>query len=41
MARFNYGSTVVLLFPRDAVELDGFATETQTRVGQRLGRVRR
>lgn len=39
MARFNYGSTVVLLFPRDAVELDSFATETQTRVGQRLGRV--
>ena len=39
MARFNYGSTVILLFPRDAVELDTFATETQTRVGQRLGRV--
>ena len=40
MARFNYGSTVILLFPRDAVELDAFATETPTRVGQRLGRVR-
>lgn len=39
MARFNYGSTVILLFPRDAVVLDAFATETPTRVGQRLGRV--
>lgn len=41
MARFNYGSTVILLFPRDAVELDAFETETPTRVGQRLGRVLR
>ena len=39
MARFNYGSTVVLLFPRDAVELDTIGTETQTRLGERLGRV--
>jgi phosphatidylserine decarboxylase len=39
MARFNYGSTVILLFPRDAVHLDAIATETQTRLGQRLGRV--
>ncbi|HLS84004.1 MAG TPA: archaetidylserine decarboxylase [Arenimonas sp.] len=39
MARFNYGSTVILLFPKQAVELDAFATETPTRVGQRLGRV--
>ena len=39
MARFNYGSTVILLFPRDAVALDAFATETPTRVGQRLGQV--
>ena len=38
MARFNYGSTVILLFPKQAVELDAFATETPTRVGQRLGR---
>lgn len=37
MARFNYGSTVILLFPRDAVTLDAFPTETATRVGQRLG----
>lgn len=41
MARFNYGSTVILLFPRDAVQLDAIATETPTRVGQRLGRVLR
>ena len=40
MARFNYGSTVILLFPRDAVTLDAFATETPTRVGQRLGLIR-
>lgn len=40
MARFNYGSTVVLLFPRDAVELDHFEPDAVTRVGQRLGRVR-
>jgi phosphatidylserine decarboxylase len=37
MARFNYGSTVVLLFPRDAVTLDAIPTETITRLGQRLG----
>jgi len=37
MARFNYGSTVVLLFPRDAVTLDAIPTETVTRLGQRLG----
>jgi phosphatidylserine decarboxylase len=39
MARFNYGSTVILLFPRDAVELDAFAEGAPTRVGGRLGRV--
>ena len=40
MGRFNMGSTVILLFPRDAVTLDAFATETRTRVGQRLGLAR-
>ena len=40
MARFNYGSTVIVLFPRDGVTLDAFATETPTRLGQKLGRVR-
>lgn len=39
MARFNYGSTVILLFPKDAVVLDHFDSEAPTRVGQRLGRV--
>jgi phosphatidylserine decarboxylase len=37
MARFNYGSTVIVLFPKDAVSLDAFETETPTRLGQRLG----
>lgn len=37
MARFNYGSTVIVLFPRDAVALESFPTETPTRLGQRLG----
>ncbi len=39
MARFNMGSTVVLLFPRDAVKLDAFAHTQPVRVGQRLGQV--
>jgi len=39
MARFNYGSTVILLFPRDAVTLDALPTETVTRLGQRLGHI--
>ena len=40
MARFNYGSTVVVLLPRDAARLDlGLAAEQAVRVGQRLGRI--
>jgi phosphatidylserine decarboxylase len=39
MARFNYGSTVIMLFPRDAVALDAIAPESPTRLGGRLGRV--
>jgi phosphatidylserine decarboxylase len=39
MARFNYGSTVILLFPPGAVELDAIASEASTRLGRRLGRV--
>ena len=39
MARFNYGSTVIMLFPKGAVELDAIASEQQTRLGRRLGRV--
>lgn len=38
MARFNYGSTVIVLFPRDAVALDPLASQAPTRVGQRMGR---
>jgi phosphatidylserine decarboxylase len=41
MARFNYGSTVIMLFPKGAVELDAIASEQQTRLGRRLGRVMR
>ena len=37
MARFNYGSTVIVLFPRGSVTLDPFASEAPTRVGQRMG----
>ena len=39
MARFNYGSTVIMLFPRDVVALDAVAPESQTRLGARLGRI--
>ncbi len=40
MARFNMGSTVILLFPKDAVTIDDFAHQQPVRVGQRLGSVR-
>ena len=39
MARFNYGSTVIMLFPPGAVALDPIASESPTRLGRRLGRV--
>ena len=39
MARFNYGSTVIILFPGDTVALDAVAPEAHTRLGARLGRV--
>ncbi len=38
MARFNYGSTVIVLFPRDGIALDSLPTETPTRLGERMGR---
>ena len=38
MARFNYGSTVIVLFPKDAIALDATASEAPTRLGQRMGR---
>jgi phosphatidylserine decarboxylase len=39
MARFNYGSTVILLFPRDAVALEPLVPEQVVRLGQIMGRV--
>lgn len=39
MARFNYGSTVIVLLPKARVELDPIATESETRLGQRMGRL--
>jgi phosphatidylserine decarboxylase len=38
MARFNYGSTVIVLLPKDAVTLETLATESPTRLGQLMGR---
>ena len=39
MARFNYGSTVILLLPKRGVVLDDFASDAPVRLGQRLGLV--
>lgn len=39
MARFNYGSTVIMLFPKDAVRLDAIPSEADTRLGRRMGQV--
>lgn len=41
MARFNYGSTVIALWPRDAAELDpALGPEQAVRLGRRLGFIR-
>ena len=40
MARFNYGSTVILLFPEGKIELDAFTHQDPTVLGRRMGRVR-
>ena len=37
MARFNYGSTVILLFPAGRVQLDAFAHQASTKLGERMG----
>ena len=37
MARFNYGSTVIVLMPRDGFQLDAIASEMPTRLGNRMG----
>jgi phosphatidylserine decarboxylase len=39
MARFNYGSTVILLFPEGKVQLDAFAHQAPTVLGKRMGTV--
>ena len=40
MARFNYGSTVIVLLPKGHVEFDGsLRAEQAVRLGQRLGRM--
>ena len=37
MARFNMGSTVIVLLPEGAAELDALAAQQVVKVGQRLG----
>jgi phosphatidylserine decarboxylase len=37
MARFNMGSTVIVLFPQNMAKLDAWQPQQQLRVGQRLG----
>ena len=37
MARFNYGSTVIVLWPKDGASLPDLPSGTPTRLGQRLG----
>lgn len=40
MARFNYGSTVIVLLPKGAAALaDGLKSETPVQLGQRLGQM--
>ncbi|MEO8160479.1 MAG: archaetidylserine decarboxylase [Arenimonas sp.] len=41
MARFNYGSTVIVLVPKDVVAIDPIGSEQPTRLGRRLGAVAR
>lgn len=40
MARFNYGSTVIVLWPENAVQLEALSSEQAVRVGQRVGVLR-
>jgi len=37
MARFNMGSTVILLLPEGTAELDALAPQQAVKVGQRFG----
>jgi phosphatidylserine decarboxylase len=38
MARFNMGSTVIVLLPRGLIELDDLKPQQTVKLGQRLGR---
>jgi len=38
MARFNMGSTVILLLPPGMIELDALQSQQTVKLGQRLGR---
>lgn len=40
MARFNYGSTVIVLWPENTVHLEALSSEQAVRVGQRVGVLR-
>ena len=40
MARFNMGSTVIMLLPEGAVELDTLTSQQAIKVGERLGELR-
>ena len=40
MARFNMGSTVIMLLPEGAAELDALTSQQPIQVGQRLGELR-
>ena len=37
MARFNYGSTVIVLLPARGIRIDPIASESPTRLGRRMG----
>ena len=40
MARFNYGSTVIVLWPENTVHLESLSSEQAVQVGQRVGVLR-
>jgi phosphatidylserine decarboxylase len=40
MARFNMGSTVIMLLPEGTVELDTLTSQQAIKVGERLGELR-
>jgi phosphatidylserine decarboxylase len=40
MARFNMGSTVIMLLPEGMAQLDALMSQQAIQVGQRLGELR-